>query len=285
MFRKLVSSLPFSPALVGQLGFYSRRLNKEQAARRLGLIFTVLAVIVQAVALIRPPEQTYAASPSNECSYNSALTKDDPNCKACPYNPTIWNKSSGCNANVTLAIDANNLSQSGRPADKGTANPGDRVQYNLHTTNIKQAGTAVAIQELISDLLEYSTVIDAGGGTVDQSAKTITWGTVKLSGNQTDTRSFVIQLNDTLAATPRAADNLHSYDCTLTSIYGNTLNIPLNCPMGKQIENTIERLPKVGVGANMLFSLLLVTIVTYLYIRSRQMNREINVIRREFNVG
>src|SRR6266568_3780812 len=40
MFRKLVSGLPFSPALVGQLGFYAKRLRKEQLTRRLGLIFT-----------------------------------------------------------------------------------------------------------------------------------------------------------------------------------------------------------------------------------------------------
>ena len=31
MFRKLVSNLAFSPALVGQLGFYAKRLRKEES--------------------------------------------------------------------------------------------------------------------------------------------------------------------------------------------------------------------------------------------------------------
>lgn len=62
MFRKLVSSLAFSPALVGQIGFYAQRLRKEEATRRLGLIFTALALVVQSFAVFSPPEAANAAS-------------------------------------------------------------------------------------------------------------------------------------------------------------------------------------------------------------------------------
>ena len=62
MFRKLVSNLPFSPSLVNQLGFYSKRLKKEQFTRRLGLIFTILAVIIQTLTFISPSQATLAAS-------------------------------------------------------------------------------------------------------------------------------------------------------------------------------------------------------------------------------
>lgn len=65
MFRKLVSNLAFSPALVGQLGFYAKRLKKEEATRRIGLIFTALALIVQSFAVFSPPESVNASSPSN----------------------------------------------------------------------------------------------------------------------------------------------------------------------------------------------------------------------------
>jgi len=65
MFKKLVSSLPFSPALVGQLGFYAKRLKKEEATRKLGLVFTVLALIVQSFAILTPPESANASNPSN----------------------------------------------------------------------------------------------------------------------------------------------------------------------------------------------------------------------------
>lgn len=65
MFRKIVSNLPFSSALVGQLSFYAKRLRKEELTRRLGLIFTALAIAVQSLAVIAPPEATNAASPAD----------------------------------------------------------------------------------------------------------------------------------------------------------------------------------------------------------------------------
>jgi uncharacterized repeat protein (TIGR01451 family) len=285
MFRKLVSSLPFSPALVGQLGFYARRLSKEQATRRLGLIFTALALVVQSFALFSPPEQSYAASPSNECQYNSALTKNDTDCKPCPSNDSLWIKDSGCNANISLTTDATNLSQSSKAATKTTAAPGDRIQYNLHTTNTSNNHMNVVIEQDVGDLLEYATVIDAGGGVFDVATKKVTWGIVSLNSKQTDVRSFVIQLNDSIAVTPQAADNSSSYDCILTNTYGNTLRIAIDCPLGKEIESTIKQLPETGIGANIFFSLVVVMTVTYFYARSRQMNREMKVIRRDFNVG
>src|SRR5688572_29526527 len=65
MFRKLVSNLPFSPALVGQLGFYAKRLRKEQITRKLGLFFTIFAVLMQSFAVFSPPEQVSASTGSS----------------------------------------------------------------------------------------------------------------------------------------------------------------------------------------------------------------------------
>ena len=62
MFKKIVSQLSFSPALVGQLGFYARRLRKEQTTRRLGLVFVALALVVQSLVVFQPPEAANAAS-------------------------------------------------------------------------------------------------------------------------------------------------------------------------------------------------------------------------------
>src|SRR6218665_1576419 len=62
MFKKIVSQLSFSPALVGQLGFYARRLRREQATRRLGLIFVALALVVQSLVVFQPPEAANASS-------------------------------------------------------------------------------------------------------------------------------------------------------------------------------------------------------------------------------
>ncbi len=84
MFRKLVSTLSFSPALVGQLGFYAKRLRKEEATRRLGLVFTALALVVQSFAVFQPPTAVNASSNADfvrggVSSVNDFLTTYDSN--------------------------------------------------------------------------------------------------------------------------------------------------------------------------------------------------------------
>lgn len=62
MFRKLVANLSFSPALIAEVGFYARRLKKEEATRQLALIFTALALVVQSLIFFSPPESANASS-------------------------------------------------------------------------------------------------------------------------------------------------------------------------------------------------------------------------------
>jgi len=285
MFRKLVSNLPFSPALVGQLGFYARRLSTEQVTRRLGLIFTVLAIAVQTFAIIKPPEQSIAASPASACIFDATLSHDDVNCQACPYNSTIWIKDTACLANIRLSNEARNLSQSNKPAANTTAQSGDRIQYDLHTKNIDQNTTNATVQTNVSDILEYATAIDLGGGTFDSKTNTISWGSVNLAPNQTDTRSFVVEINSAIPATPAATDNPQSYDCMLTNSYGTTLDVRLSCPLGKAVESTVRQLPTASFVAITAFSIVLLATTIFFYARSRQLNRELRLVRRQFNVG
>lgn len=285
MFRKLVSSLPFSPALVGQLGFYARRLGREQAARRLGLIFTVLAIVVQILVLVNPPEPTYASTPTNECAYSSGLTKNDPACRACPYNSNIWVNDPSCNKDLHLSVEAINLSRSGKPVGSDAINPSDRIQYTIHTVNNTTTKTSTALEISVGDILEYGTVTDTGSGAYDSAAQRLSWGSVILSAGQSDARSFVITMSNPFPVTPQAVDNPSSYDCVLSVLYGNALNSAVSCPVGKEVENAVKQLPETGTGTNITFSIIILLIVTYLYLRAKQMAREIKIIRRNFNVG
>ncbi|HMS31021.1 MAG TPA: DUF11 domain-containing protein [Candidatus Saccharibacteria bacterium] len=78
MFRKLVSNLPFSPSLIHQLSYYTKRLKKEQVTRKIGLVFTALTIIVQSLTVFVPAKPTLAAS-NNDIIYgggNLQATKD-----------------------------------------------------------------------------------------------------------------------------------------------------------------------------------------------------------------
>lgn len=62
MFKKLLSNLPYNPSLIGQVSFYAKRLHGEERIRRLGLVFVVLAFLVQMFAFVSQPEPTLANS-------------------------------------------------------------------------------------------------------------------------------------------------------------------------------------------------------------------------------
>ncbi len=76
MFRKLVTSLSFSPSVIGELGTYNLRLKREQAQRGLGLFFLVLALIVQTLAVSFPPESANAAN-ENDIVYGGIDSLED----------------------------------------------------------------------------------------------------------------------------------------------------------------------------------------------------------------
>lgn len=62
MFKKLVSSLPYSPSTIDQVNFYAKRLKKEESIRKLGLFFVVLSMVIQMIAVNFPAERSLAAS-------------------------------------------------------------------------------------------------------------------------------------------------------------------------------------------------------------------------------
>ena len=66
MINKLLSNLSFSPNLIDSIDFYTKRLNRESSVRKLGLVFIVLAMLVQIFAAIVPPEKSLAQSPDND---------------------------------------------------------------------------------------------------------------------------------------------------------------------------------------------------------------------------
>ncbi len=66
MFKKLVTHLPYSPGLLNQVGFYAKRLKQEEFTRRIGLIFGILALLLNLNLSIFSPEASVLASPGND---------------------------------------------------------------------------------------------------------------------------------------------------------------------------------------------------------------------------
>lgn len=75
MFKKIVANLPFNPGMINQIGFYADRLRQEKSIRRLSFVFMALAMAVQSLAVISPPEKSLAASTTH--LMNGLQTKTD----------------------------------------------------------------------------------------------------------------------------------------------------------------------------------------------------------------
>ncbi len=258
MFKKIVSNITFSPALIGQLNEYSKNIRKERSIRRLGLVFAILTVSIQLFALSQPPEAANAKKDYISSETSSELIKD---------------------------ITSTNASQGFIDSESKTAMPGDQISYTLTVQNNSDKITDFVFTQSISDILEYSALIDTGGGLYSSNNGNLTWPKTTIDKNSKQTRSFVIRLMDQIPATSTSVLNEKSYDCSISSTFGNDLSIKVSCPIVKTVENIVSQLPKAGNVQNITFAIVLIISSIYYCLRTNQLDKEIHIIRKDITTG
>lgn len=223
--------------------------------------------------------------PPDKCPLNASLTVEDKNCQPCPGKATIWFKDADCEAKVIQTKSAINLSQGSVDATTVTAGQSDQIRYSITVENIGLLTQAVTLDEKLEDVLEYATIVDNGGGTFNASTKTLSWPSIDLKAGEKQVRVFTVKLLDTIPATAKGQSEAASYDCTMINVFGNSVSIKVDCPGPKVVENVVTQLPTTGPTENMIFAGIVVSVVTYFYLRSRQVNKEVRLIRRNLNSG
>ena len=355
MFKKIVSQLSFSPALVGQLSFYAKRLKKEQTTRRLGLVFVALALVVQSLVVFQPPESANAANASDMIpgglglgsarSFNNFFGPYDRNERRLkdiynyfgitreevqaagqnfgrftvgnkiswgfenragsktvaitdkagtqvttlygrqlssinPANAQIYSyigysKSVGwfaimqaCGnlvtdiypsvpppptppapkptpASLSFNKTSKNVTQGNVDATKTTAKANDKVTFTLTAKNSGQTATTYDFNDNLADTLSFSKLIDAGGGTVNQTTKVISWNNIAIPAGATVTKSFTVQLNSSLVTTKT--------DCKIVNVFSkNTVVVPVGCttpPANVQLSKKANNISQGNIDA------------------------------------
>jgi len=423
MFRNIVSRLSFSPALVGQLSFYAKRLRKEQVTRRLGLVFTAMALVVQSLVVFQAPEPANAASNNDfvygglgygsQRSINNFLSPYDSNTKnlksimnsfgitraeiaaagygsfktkdvyswgrhqrsidagslvaydsswkhvdtvygrpmtklygsssktiygyvgysqsvgwfaimqdcgnlvttKIPPSPTPPKDISVCRLSdfeiitiredqfdskkhsknlsdcirapgeLELSKSARNTSRGNLDATTTVARANDRIVYTLTIRNNGGSAMDATFVDHLDDVVEYATLIDNGGGTFDQDTKTLSWPAISLEAGARASRSYTVRLLSTIPSTPVGRSDATSYDCQMDNVFGNGTLVPVQCETPKVVEKVVAELPRTGPGENMAFAAVVLAVVTFFYYRSKQMNKEVRLIRRDLNTG
>jgi hypothetical protein len=225
------------------------------------------------------------STPPVNCYVNKDLTVEDKECQPCPGQSTVWIKDPECEAKIVQSKTAVNVSQSSVDATTISAQESDQIRYTIAVENTGLLSTSVDLKEDLTDVLEYATLIDNGGGVFDEKAKTLTWPSITLKKDEKQTRVFVVRVLDKIPSTAQGASEPTSYNCEMSNVFGNAVTIKVTCPPEKVIENVVSELPKTGPTENLIFAGIVLAIATYFYARTRQVKKEVRLIRRNLNVG
>ncbi|HSW77571.1 MAG TPA: hypothetical protein VLG36_02125 [Candidatus Chromulinivoraceae bacterium] len=239
-------------------------------------------------------QKALTVSPQPRCTLNPDLTADSPDCKSCQTDSSLWYKDASCKSDFTFTKTVKNVSQLVANANNTTALPGDRLEYHLTVKNVGKTTGTYTMQDNLGDVLEYADLIDSGGGTVATASNgapveqvgIITWPSIQIQPDQSFEKIVNVQVKAVIPATAQSPGNIASYDCRMNNEFGNdNTTVLVNCPAPKVVEAVVTELPHTGASENMLFAGIVLSIVVYFYARSRQMKKEVRLIRRDLNAG
>jgi len=224
--------------------------------------------------------------PVEVCPYNPSLAPSHPDCQPCPGNPNIWVKDEACEANIIMTKSSINMTNGNVDASTVTARSNDKISFTIVSQNKGLASESVTMSENLSDVLEYSTLIDKGGGIFDENTKTLSWPAFTLTPGQKQSRTIAVQMLSKIPSTNTGTSNSDSYDCKMINTFGNSVSVNVECAPEKVIvEQVVSELPTTGPRENMIFAGILLAVVVYFYARSRQLGTEVRLIRRNLNTG
>lgn len=158
MFKKLITNLPFNPSLLGQVSFYTKRLKKEEAIRRLGFGFMALAMFIQMFAVLAPPQKSLAYSsdyiaPNGFSSKAAVLAAwDNPGSDIqaiYSHFGVTRNMIVNLSQPVSIRSDADNLWTTGRTSLSAVSKAGlIKQQYKDSEIPIQIGGTTIYARDL-----------------------------------------------------------------------------------------------------------------------------------------
>lgn len=262
MFRKIISNLPFSPSLIEQLSWYAKKLKSEQNIRKFGLIFMILTVILQFFIFFNPPESVNA---SNNYQKNNEQSK------------ILESKG------LKLSIFATNITQGFENAVDVISQPNEQLSFTLIAFNPMKYEIPATISFDVSDIQEYASIVDDGGAVIKNGI--ISWPQTVISAESQQTRTFSIKMFEKIPTTPRGVYNTSSYDCIMSANFGTTINIQVFHPIQKYVEEMSRSLPKIGNNLSIAISSVFLLIIAFFYVRNRQLQKEIQIIRKDINSG
>lgn len=208
------------------------------------------------------------------CPYNNAFDVGDSACKPC----TASTNSADALACVVVSKTATDPTQNFPDANNKTAQPGDTIIYNLNAKNGGQAVVkAFVMQENLSDVLDYATVVDLNGATIEPATGEVTWPAVDIKPGDTYSHTITVKVKDPIPDTPVSISDGSHFDLIMTNVYGNTININVPASPVKIIEAVTTSTPTLvntGPGTSLFIAASIVIVAGYFFARARLLAKE-----------
>jgi hypothetical protein len=244
-------------------------------------------------------EKPLVVAPADKCPYNPDLPVDHEDCKPkcdIPGKEDLFKDDPNCTLDgfsLVLSKSAVNDTQGGIDATSTTAAGRDVITFTITATNSGGTAGRFDIVDVLLDAIEYADLTDHGGGQYDTNSHTLTWKDVALEPGETTTRSFTITVKDPVPSSAQGASDPASYDCVITNAanassgVSNNVSVRVACPPTKTVveQTIVKQLPATGAGTNIVFGGIVAAVVVFFYARSRQLGKEVRLVRKEFNAG
>ncbi len=177
---------------------------------------------------------------------------------------------------------AKNISRGGSNANGQQAHAGETIEYTLTLKNTASVTVPqYAIQESISDILDYADVTDYHGGTIDKY-QVVSWPAVDMQPGQTVTHKLTVKIKDPIPDTLPATSDPNHFDHRMVNIYGDTVTITLPGDIITVTQTVNGKLVNTGPGTSVIAIMSLTIVVGYFFARSRLLSEEIDIVRNDY---
>ncbi len=229
------------------------------------------------------------------CPKVEGLQLDYPQCDVCPNIPEVQSSQNECypcpeaennnSEEACLVFDksASNTTQKINDANNTMAQANDTIVYTLSVKNKgKTAIKDFVVEEDLSDVLQYASIVDMHGATTDED-DVLSWPAETIAAGKTITKTITVKINNPIVETPISTSDLTAYDLVLNNtFYGNSVNITLPKPVSKTVETVTHTLPKTGPGETMLMAAIGALFIGYFLARAHLLRKETQLIRTEY---
>jgi hypothetical protein len=167
------------------------------------------------------------------------------------------------------------------------ANAGDVIEYSLIMHNsYDYARDNVNVADTIMDVMDYADLdqafLSSQGGSFDSKTATVSFPAFTVPATGSITKKFRVIVKSPVPSTNQPGAMSTNYDCSISNMFGNQINIPINCPPAKTAEYVATALPNTGPGSSLLIGFIATAVIAYFFARSRLLAKELDIIRSDY---